>query len=83
MNVYSADILIHATVYVKAKDAAEATMIIAGLEGTCLTLSEQDDEELPISGLDYDNPDLPDVSLSPAMTVGAAELVDLVQGDEP
>lgn len=68
MNVYSIDVMICATAYIKAETEAEAQAIALGLKDSALELYEQEGE-VPISGKDLDNPDLPDVSFSPAMSV--------------
>lgn len=69
MNVYSVEIKICGTVYVKARSEAEAIEEVRKLDGAGIELAEDDGLELPITGKNYDDPDLPDVSMSPAMTV--------------
>jgi hypothetical protein len=81
MNLYNADILIKATVYVKAESEEEAQEKVLKLNGLCLELSEDEHAELPITGMTYNNPDLPDISLSPAVTVGYADPIQVVEED--
>ncbi|MFB2553934.1 hypothetical protein [Ensifer soli] len=63
-NIYSADIMICATVYVRAATREQALQSIANMDRG-LELREGG----IISGRGYDDPRLPDLSLSPAMTV--------------
>ncbi len=72
MAVWSVDVKITATAYIRAETQEEALKLAKELEGDGLELFEQDGD-LPISGKQYDDPDLPDVSLSPAMTVHGPE----------
>jgi hypothetical protein len=69
-KIFSADIMICATVYVKAESEAEAIAKIGELRNTSLELEIDEHGELPISGRRFDDPGLPDVSLSPVMTIG-------------
>lgn len=68
MNLYSIDVQIAATAYIKANSEAEARAKAAALkdENPAILDSEGDVE---ISGASFDDPSLPDVSLSPAMTI--------------
>lgn len=70
MPLYSADVPIFATVYVKARNAAEAQRKIAALREMGIEVPEDAEAELPITGNNYSDPDLPDISLSPCMTFG-------------
>ncbi len=81
--LYSIDIQIWATAYIKADSAKEAEAIARAFKGYTLELEEQDGE-VPISGQRYSNPDLPDVSLSPAMTIVGPEgqQAELVEDDD-
>lgn len=65
MNVYSMDIRIVGTAYVKAENEREARRKVRELR---LSGLEVGGDEM-ISGRPYDHPDLPEVSLSPAMTI--------------
>lgn len=69
MNVYSIDIRVAATVYIKAGTRAEALAKAKGLHGDCLNLEDGTQSDVEISGRRYDDPDLPEVSLSPVMTL--------------
>lgn len=66
MNLYSVELRLAATAYVKAESPEEALERAKTLIGDPLEL-ESDDET--ISGRKYDDPELPEVSLSPAMTI--------------
>jgi hypothetical protein len=83
MPLYSIDVQLWATAYIKADSAEEAEQIARGLKGSALELEEQDGE-VPISGAMYDDPELPDVSLSPAMSIVGPEgqSAELVKGDD-
>lgn len=66
MNLYSIPMTVYATAYIRA-ETPEAAMEIA--EG----LTDLSIEEVEVSGLQFDDPDLPDISFSPAMTIGEPE----------
>jgi hypothetical protein len=68
MNLYQVELKICGTAYIKAESEKEAMEIAKKLNMDCLELTPQDGE-VPISGLDFKNPSLPGVSLSPAMTI--------------
>lgn len=67
MKLYSVDVAICATAYIKADSHAEA---LAAARELYLASPDILDSggDLPVSGTRYSDPDLPDVSLSPAMT---------------
>ena len=68
MKLFSIDVQVWATAYVKAETAKEAFEIAKGLKWSSpIILDSEGDVE--VSGLPYDDEDLPDVSLSPAMTI--------------
>lgn len=69
MNLYSIDIKICATAYIRAKTAAEAKRIAEAMAFDGLELREDEYQDPPICGKGFDDPALPDVSLSPAMTI--------------
>jgi hypothetical protein len=77
MNVYSIDVRVYATAYIKANSAEEALEIAKGLKDSALEVDDAG-SDVEISGAMLDDPDLPDVSLSPAMTVVGPD-----DGDEP
>lgn len=90
MNLYSIDIKICATAYIKAESEEEAMKIAKEqLADTGMELPDNLDWlELPITGKEFDSPDLPDVSLSPAMTLygpwrGDEQPVEMVEEDLP
>ena len=64
MNVYSVDIEIVATLYIKAENEEEALLKAKPMSEAMFDL----DNSSIFSGLSFDHPDLPEVSLSPAMT---------------
>ena len=74
MNVYSIDVKIVATAYIKAKDEEEARRIFAdNFAADCggeLPTSDGSDTccNIDVTGRSYDDPELPDASLSPAIT---------------
>jgi hypothetical protein len=67
MPVYRVDVMICATAYIKADSEQEARKKLAAIDGT--TDATHPDSELPISGEQFDSPDLPEVSISPALTL--------------
>ena len=69
MKLYSVDIPIVATAYIKAASSEEALSKAQKLRNLSLELSEDPNQEIPICGKPFDDPDLPEVSLSPAMTI--------------
>lgn len=73
MNVYQTDIRVTATVYIRARDKVHAEALVAGLYGDCAHVSAKVESEVEISGLPYDHPDLPEVSLSPVMTLWSSQ----------
>ena len=64
-KVYSADLRVYATVYVRASSEREARKMIRQKLGDSLEAGGSDD----ICGLPYAHPELPDVSFSPMMTI--------------
>lgn len=82
MNLYSVQLTINATAYIKAESAQEALEIARDEYASETT----EDVGGYCSELEYDNPELPDVSLSPAMTFGdkiEAADVELAEEDIP
>lgn len=73
LYVYRVELTLHATAYVKADSDTSALAITCGHEG--LDVSDI------LSGLPFDDPNLPDFSLSPAMTVGKVESAELAHGE--
>lgn len=69
MNVYSIDIRVAATAYVKADTEADALRKVATIHGDCLNVHNPVESEVEISSAMLDDPELPEVSISPVMTV--------------
>jgi hypothetical protein len=68
-NLYSIDIKIYGTAYIKADSEEKALEIAKSLHMDGIELREDRDAEIPITGQRFDDPDLPELSLSPAMTL--------------
>jgi hypothetical protein len=70
MNVYSIDVMIAATAYIKADSPEEAmAKVAAHLVNQEMVVAQYADGTGIISGRRFSDPALPDVSLSPAMTI--------------
>lgn len=67
-SVYSINVMIIGTAYIKAGSEAEAIATAARYVRDEPGLEVEDDEQM-VSGRRYDDPDLPEFSLSPAMTL--------------
>lgn len=74
MKLYSVDIPITATAYIKANSAEEALKRASSLALLGIEFPEDLEREVPISGRMYDDPNLPEISLSPAMTIGPSPI---------
>ena len=68
MAVYSIEVKLCATAYVRAKSAADALRQAVALAGKSPIILNAEGE-VPVSGLPFADEDLPTVSLSPAMTI--------------
>jgi hypothetical protein len=71
MPVYRIDVQIAGTAYIKADSEAEAAEKAKTLNDTTLMLQNvlaEGENEVPISGRQFNDPDLPEISLSPAMS---------------
>ncbi|MBI1202636.1 MAG: hypothetical protein GC182_09015 [Rhodopseudomonas sp.] len=68
MNIYRVDMRVCATAYIKANSPEQARRIACGLKGKSPDIADSEGE-VAVSGLSFDNPNLPAVSLSPAMTI--------------
>lgn len=77
MPVYRVEVQIAATAYLKAKNKKEATKWAEALKGTTIEVKTTAGD-IETSELQFDDPELPDTSLSPAMTI-----VGPWAGDEP
>lgn len=70
-KVYACDVNVYATVYVKAGSEEEARKIVLeDVAGSAMFLSHGD---VPVSAKRFDDPNLPTVSLSPAVTVASED----------
>lgn len=81
MKLWTIDVRIYATAYIKAETEAEAQEIAAGFANTDLEFPNGEygqDFEIYGGDLDVDNEALPDVSFSPAMTVAGIDERDTV-----
>jgi hypothetical protein len=67
-KIYRVDVQIAGTAYVKADSVEDALNKIATLNGSALEVAEQDGE-LAICGRRFNDARLPELSLSPAMTI--------------
>lgn len=82
MNIYRVPIIIAGSAYVLASSMIEAQRAVGMMSDMSIEVQEDETQEVPISGRRLDDPDLPDVSISPAMTVigiepeSSPELVD-------
>ena len=68
MKLYSIDVKIYGTAYIKADSPEHALEIAENLKNECI-YTDTSFEGVEISGAKFDDPDLPEVSLSPAMTI--------------
>ena len=68
-KLYSVDIRIAATAYIKADSPADALRIARSMHGDCLNVADPNASEVPISAASFDDPALPDVSVAPVMTI--------------
>jgi hypothetical protein len=70
-KVYRVEVELRATAYVRADSEEAALARLRGFDKDSLEIGRRDQqigEDLWISGRQYDDPALPEVSLSPAMT---------------
>lgn len=68
MNLYSIELKVCATAYIKANSQGEA-MAIANKLARRSIITNGDGADVPISEHDYLDPSMPEVSVSPAMTI--------------
>ncbi|TPJ51772.1 MULTISPECIES: hypothetical protein [unclassified Mesorhizobium] len=87
MNLYSIELKIAATAYIKAVDEEQALAAAMDMVGNGIELSEDLCAGIPITGRRFDDEDLPEVSLSPAMTIDSLwspdTTPDLAEEDVP
>jgi len=69
MPLYTVPVTIYATAYIRSYDTAKAVELAKTLENRQI---EVQGDEL-ISGIAFDNPQLPELSLSPAMQIANIE----------
>ena len=72
MPIYRVEVRVEATAYVRADSAEQAQAGMLALDGETFELSRRDvqlTDQLWVSGRQYDDPELPVISLSPAMTL--------------
>jgi hypothetical protein len=69
-NIWSVDLRVWATAYVQADTREEAEALIRSeLLGSGLEVKAVYGCDVEISGLPFDHPDMPEVSISPAMSI--------------
>lgn len=73
--LYSVDVVIYGTLYIKADSASEALSIARRQKGA--EVSFEDSNGPPINGDPFDDPNLPDVSLSPVGTIYGPETTEV------
>lgn len=80
MNVYRIEMKVAVTMYVRASSEAEARKLAVEFDVTEVELSGNN-SLVPVSGRNCDDPELPDVSLSPVGTlyVGKMKTVELAE----
>lgn len=68
MPLYSIDVKLYATAYIKARSPGEALKIARELKDCSPSILDHAGD-VPVCGAIFSDPELPDVSLSPAMTI--------------
>lgn len=76
-RIYSCDVTVFATAYIRAPNQKMANQLALGLQRKKLEVEAATHGrcEVEFSGRDYNDPELPEVSLSPAMTLGRPGIV--------
>lgn len=74
--IYSVNVMICATIYVVAESEDDATQQVQAFHMDGGTLSNDDEiiDGVPVSGMEFNNPNFPEISMSPAVTVYAENL---------
>ena len=72
MKLWSIDVRLYATAYIKAETQEEAMNIARTLSGESPGILNSGGD-VPLSDLQFSDNDLPDVSLSPAMTIAGPD----------
>lgn len=79
-KVFSVDVKVWATAYIKADTPDQAIEKLRKLRHECLEMAVDEDDidlgRVPVSDKAFDDPNLPELSLSPAMTVSARGIDD-------
>jgi hypothetical protein len=73
MKLYRQDVRICGTVYIKAKSRAEAISKVKALAGKGIDTENNAGADIPVSAARCNDPGLPEISLSPAMTFKGIE----------
>lgn len=73
-KLYRCDVMLYATAYVRADSKKEARKILESMAGTPLEFDDDQwlNDDLRVDGRRFDDPELPNRSLSPAMTFAGA-----------
>lgn len=71
MPIYRVDVRVYASAYIRAKSKREALKIARGLKDHG-PMIEDGGGDVPITDLEFADPELPPVSLSPCMTIAGA-----------
>lgn len=66
-RIYSVDVPVYATAYIIADSLEDAQKIARGLAGTGIDCEDREQ----VNGLMFDDPDLAEVTFSPAMTISS------------
>lgn len=81
-RLFQVEVPIHATLYVFATDADAARKLATeSCMDAQLELSDRTTGDIAVFGGQYDDPAMPDVSLSPAVSVGLPEVSGLYESD--
>lgn len=67
-RLYRADVMVCATAYVRADSAEQARELIEAHNGSYVSADPSDPADIPVSILPFGSTELPEFSLSPAMT---------------
>jgi hypothetical protein len=84
-NVYSIDVKVWATAYIKAETPEAAAEIVRKLRRECLQMPEDNydvgDDRVPVCEMRFDHSDFPELSLATNMTVDAT-FIDNIKANE-
>lgn len=78
MAIWRVDVRLYASAYIRAKTAEEAMLIARAMKDSGPGI-DGSSGEIEICGLRYEDPDLPDVSLSPEMTIYGPDDGEIVE----